>query len=188
MHKIVLVETDNTTVVSYINREGGMRSGPLCALLWRLLIWCARNQVTLKARHRLAECGRRQAIQARPDHPNRVVSPSGGLPSNMQQVAPASTRSICHEIQQQVASTRSPNYSSECAQFAMVGSGSMHLPTVSHIGQSGDVAGLPMQENHSDCSGVAHHALILGSSGHVQPNPTEPAQSAHLLTQAFNQI
>ena len=35
-----------------------------------------------------------------------------------------------------------------------------------------------MQENHSDCSGVAHHALVLGSSGHVQPNPTEPAQSA----------
>ena len=52
---------------------------------------------------RLAECGRRQAIQARPDHPNRVVSPSGGLPSNMQQVAPASNRPICHEVQPQVA-------------------------------------------------------------------------------------
>ena len=26
-----------TTVVSYINKEGGMRSGPLCALLWRIL-------------------------------------------------------------------------------------------------------------------------------------------------------
>ena len=160
-----------------------MRSGPPCALLWRILTWCARNQVTLKARHRLAECGRRQAIQARPDHPNRVVSPSGALPSHMQQVAPASTRSICHEVQQQVAlvcvtGTGSPGYSSECAQFVMVGSGSIHLPTVSHIGQSGDVAGLPIQENHSDCSGVAHHALVLGSSGQVQPNPTEPAQSA----------
>ena len=51
IHKIVLVETDNTTVVSYINKEGGMRSGPLCALLWRILTWCTRNQVTLKARH-----------------------------------------------------------------------------------------------------------------------------------------
>ena len=66
---------------------------------------------------RPAECGRRQAIQARPDHPNRVVSPSGGLPSNMQQVAPASNRFICHEVQQQVASfcvscTGSPGHSS----------------------------------------------------------------------------
>ena len=35
--QIVLVATDNTTVVSYINKQGGMRSGSLCALLWRLL-------------------------------------------------------------------------------------------------------------------------------------------------------
>ena len=29
--------TDNTTVVSYINKEGDMRSGSLCALLWKIL-------------------------------------------------------------------------------------------------------------------------------------------------------
>ena len=102
----------------------------------------------------------------------------------MQQVAPAQNRLICHEVQQQVASvcvsgTGSPGHSSLCAQSAMVGSESIHLPTISHIGQSvGEVARLPMQENHSNCSGVAQHALVLGSSGHVQPNPTEPAQSA----------
>ena len=49
--KIVLVATDNTTVAAYINKEGGMRSGPLCALLWRILTWCTNHQVTLKARH-----------------------------------------------------------------------------------------------------------------------------------------
>ena len=49
--QIVLVATDNTTVVSYISKEGGMRSGLLCALLWRMLTWCTRHQVTLKARH-----------------------------------------------------------------------------------------------------------------------------------------
>ena len=48
---IVLVATDNTTVVSYINKEGGTRSGPLCARLWRILTWCTRHQVTLRARH-----------------------------------------------------------------------------------------------------------------------------------------
>ena len=48
---MVLIATDNTTVVAYINKEGGMKSGPLCALLWRILTWCARKHVTLKARH-----------------------------------------------------------------------------------------------------------------------------------------
>ena len=125
--------------------------------------------------------GSRQSILIRPDHPNRVVSPSRDLPSNMQQVAPASNRPICHEVQQQVASvcltgTRSPGHSSGCTQPAMGGSGHICLPSCSHLGQSGgEVAGLPMQENHSDCSGVAQDALILGPSHHDQSDPTEPA-------------
>ena len=38
---------------------------------------------------RPAESGSRQAIQARPDHPDRAVSPSRSLPGSMQQVAHA---------------------------------------------------------------------------------------------------
>ena len=53
---------------------------------------------------RPAECGSRQAIQTRPDHLNRVVSPSRSFPSYMQQVALASSRPVCHEVQQQVTS------------------------------------------------------------------------------------
>ena len=49
--QIILIATDNTTVVSYINKEGDMRSGSLCALLWRLLSWCNRRQIVLRARH-----------------------------------------------------------------------------------------------------------------------------------------
>ena len=139
---------------------------------------------------RLAERGSIQAIQARPDHPNGVVSPSGGLPNNMQQVALASNRPICPEFQQQVASvcvtdTGSPGLSSGCTQPAMGGYGHTRLPTSGHLGQSGEVAGLPLQENHSDCSGVAQHALVLGSSGHVQPNPTESAQPAQTVDTAL---
>ena len=50
-NKTVLIATDNTTVVAYINKEGGMKSGSLCALLWRILSWCTRQQITLRARH-----------------------------------------------------------------------------------------------------------------------------------------
>ena len=49
--QIVLIATDNTTVVSDINKEGGMRSGSLCALLWRLLSWCHPRGIGLRARH-----------------------------------------------------------------------------------------------------------------------------------------
>ena len=70
--KIILVATDNTTVVSYINKEGGLKSGSLYALLWAILTWCSRKPVTQSPIHsRADECGSRQAIQARPDHPKK---------------------------------------------------------------------------------------------------------------------
>ena len=106
----------------------------------------------------------------------------------MQQVAPASNRPICHEVQQQVAlvcvtGTTFPGHSSGCTKSAMGGSGCICLSTSSLLGQSGgEVAGLPMPKNHSDCSGVAQHALVLGSSDHVQSDPTEAA----LLAQPVN--
>ena len=46
--KIVLKAANNTTVVAYINKERGTRSGQLCELLWRIMAWCTRNQVTLR--------------------------------------------------------------------------------------------------------------------------------------------
>ena len=49
--QIVLIAMDNTTIVSYINKEGGMRSSSLCALLWRLLSWCHLRGIVLRARH-----------------------------------------------------------------------------------------------------------------------------------------
>ena len=52
LNNIVLVARDSTTVVAYINRERrGMKVGRVCTLLWRILTWCTRRQVTLKARH-----------------------------------------------------------------------------------------------------------------------------------------
>ena len=127
---------------------------------------------------------KRDSRQAGSDHPERhpVVSPPRGLSSNMQQVAPASNRLICHEVQQEVTfvcatSTGSPSCSSLCTQSSMGGSGCICLSNHCHFGQgSGEVTELTMQKSHSDCSGVAQHALVLGPSGHVQSVSPQPAQ------------
>ena len=57
-------------------------------------------------------------------------------------------------------------------------SGPICLPTSSHLGQSsGEVTGLPLQQDHSYCTRVAQHALVLGSGGNVQSDPSVSAQS-----------
>ena len=42
-----------------------------------------------------------------------------------------------------------------------------------------------MQENYSDCSMVAQHALVLGPSGHVKQDPFVPAQTAQPVDSAI---
>ena len=137
------------------------------------------------------KCDSRQAIQAKSDHPNRMVPPSGRFSRFMQQMAPASDRSICHEVQPQVtsvclSSTGHPGCSSGCTHSAMGGSGCVGLPTNRHIGQSGgEATGLPVQVAYSDCPGVAQHALVLGLGEHVQSGPSQPAQPAQSVDTAL---
>ena len=46
LNNIAVITTDNTTVVVCMKKEGG-EVGPSCALLWRILTWYSRKQVTL---------------------------------------------------------------------------------------------------------------------------------------------
>ena len=50
-NQTVLVATDNSTVVAYINKQGGTHSAEMCALLWKIMTWCHHYHITLKARH-----------------------------------------------------------------------------------------------------------------------------------------
>lgn len=47
----VLVRSDNTSVVSYINRQGGTRSPTLCYRAWDLWHWCLQRETSLQAAH-----------------------------------------------------------------------------------------------------------------------------------------
>ena len=49
--KTVQLATDNTTVVSYIRRQGGTHSLPLFRETWELLNWCQSMSVQLLAKH-----------------------------------------------------------------------------------------------------------------------------------------
>ena len=181
--KIVLVATDNTTVVAYINKEGGMRSGPLCALLWRILTWCTNHQVMLKARHI-------------PGHLNVIADKLSRLGQTIQtewSLLPEVFQRLCkkwhrpqidlfatrfnHKLPQFVSPVPDSLAVNGCSHSHLGRFGCIRIPTDRHIEQSGgEIAGFPMQETHSDCTGVAQHALVLGFSDHVKTGPSQPAQ------------
>ena len=150
----------------------------------RDLVFPATSNSQSSTHSRPLKCDSRQTVQAGSNHPDRVVPPSGSLPTDMHPVAPASNRPFCHEVQPQTTSvclsgTGLPGSSSRCTHSAMGGPGCIRLSTDGHIGQSGgEASGLPMQETRSDCPGVTQHALVLGLGGHVQPGPSQPAHPA----------
>ena len=79
MNNIVLIATDNTTVVGHINKEGGRDEvGPsLCPSVENPDPVLQETDYYQSPTHsRLAECDSRQAIQARLDHSDRMVPPS----------------------------------------------------------------------------------------------------------------
>ena len=47
-NQTVLVATDNSTVVAYINKQGGTHSAEMCAPLWKIMTWFHHFQITLK--------------------------------------------------------------------------------------------------------------------------------------------
>ena len=182
-NKTVLIATDNTTVVAYINKEGGMKSGSLCPTVENpVLVHQTAGNPQGTSHPRPAERDSRQAIQTWPDHSNRVVTSSSSIPSCMRKVAPATSGPVCHQVQQQTATVcvtgaRPPGLGSGCTQSLLGGPGPIRLPTGSHLGQSGGEApGLPLQQNNSDCPRVAQHALVLGPGSNVKPDPTVSAQ------------
>ena len=170
----------------YQQSKGGTKSASLCALLWRILSWCTRKQVTLKACH---IPGRLNVIADKLSRLGQTIQTEWSL-------HPEVFKAICSRWHQPQVHLFAPgsttNYHSLChwfgtprhgqwmhTQLVMGKSGPIHLSTSSHLGQSGgEVAGLPLQQDYSDCPRVAQHALVLGSSGNVQSYPPVSAQPA----------
>ena len=101
-NNIVLVATDNTTVVVYINKEGGDEVGPsVCPSVENPdLVQQETGNPQSSTHPWSAERDSRQAIQTRPDHSNGMVPSPRGVPSYM---APAPSGLVCHQVQKQTA-------------------------------------------------------------------------------------
>ena len=86
----------------YQQRGGGMKSGSLCGTLWRILSWCTRNQVTLRAHH---IPGQLNVIADSLSRLGQTIQTEWSLHPEVFQaicsrVAPASSGPVCHQIQQ----------------------------------------------------------------------------------------
>ena len=150
-----------------------MKSGSLCALLWRLLIWCNQRQIVLRARHIPPQCHCGQIVLTRSGDTNGVVPPAGGLRPDLQEMAQTGSRSFCDQVQLQTSQVCVPcsgpvSLESGCSERPLEKSGRLCLSPCCPPREGGlQVDGPRIPESHSNCSWVAKHAMVLGPGQHV---------------------
>ena len=93
LNNVVLVASDNTTVVAYINKEGGEIGPPVSPSVENHEMVYQQTGYSQSPTHSWpVKRGRRQAIQVRSDNLNTVVTSPKSISGNMQKVTPTSSR------------------------------------------------------------------------------------------------
>ena len=172
-NQTVLVATDNSTVVAYINKQGGTHSAEMCALLWKIMTWCHHYHITLKARH-IPGCLNVMADLL--SRSNQVQSTEWSLHPQVFKVH-TSCRLICHSPEPQaptvrVSYPRPKGLGHRCSKHKLDQPHSLYIPSYGSPSQ-GDPKDQAMPlPDHRNSPRLASDALVLGPSAALNRDPT----------------
>ena len=180
-NQTVLVATDNSTVVAYINKQGGTHSAEMCALLWKIMTWCHHYHITLKARH-IPGCLNVMADLL--SRSNQVQSTEWSLhPQVYKQICQkwftpvTSCRPICHSSEPQsstvrISCPRPKGLGQRCSEHKLDGSHCLCLPSNGSPSQGDPKNQTMLLPDHRNSPRLARHALVLGPSAALNRDPT----------------
>ena len=167
-NQTVLVATDNSTVVAYINKQGGTHLVKMCALLWKFMTWCHHYHITLKARHIPGCLNMMTDLLSRLKSPvNRMVTASTGVHTDLTQVVHSSCRSLCHSSEPQsstvrISSSRPKCLGHRCSEHKLVGCHCLCLPSHGSLSQGDPKDQAIKLLDHCNSPRLARDALVLG--------------------------
>ena len=170
----VLIASDNTSVVAYINQQGGTKSAELCALTWRILTWCHLNNVTLRARH---VPGSLNVIADGLSRRNQIQSTEWPLsPQIFKQISKLwespqvdlfatslnkKTSYIC------LSDSGSSGMGSRCPQHSVGKHGCLRVPSHHPAAQGCTKTSITNMQDNSDSPRLADKTMVLGPGGGV---------------------
>ena len=170
----VLVAIDNSTVVAYINKQGGTHSAEMCALLWKIMTWCHHYHITLKARH-IPGC-----LNVMAD----LLSRSNQVQSTEWSLHPQVFKQICQkwftphvDLFATHLNHKLPLYiykglGHRCSQHKLDGSHCLCLPSNSSPSQCDPKNQAMSLPDHTNSPRLARDALVLGPSAALNRDPT----------------
>ena len=191
----VLICSDNSTVVSYLNKEGGTHSIEMCALIWRILAFTNSRRIQIRARH---VPGSLNVIADSLSRRDKVIQTEWSLHqqifNQICSLAHTNGRPVCNSSKSQtsnlcISCLRQKGLENRCIEYLFGMPRRLCLLSSSHPATSNSKNNnIPMQD---DCTGprVARDAVVLGSGGSLdQGTPTAPSLEDTTKTTTFQQV
>ena len=141
---------------------------------------CSKGQAYAGA----SECDCRQVVSTRPNHSDRMVSSSGSFQPPDSDLAPPPSGHVYDKVQFQTSpirvSSAGSQYLGSGRSYSVLGEpGHVYLSPSVFTGQDSQQASRPsLRESDPNSSGLAQHAMVLGSGGTVVPDPSLPTPSS----------
>ena len=162
-----------------------MGSGSLCAILWRLLLWCNQRKIVLRARH---IPGHLNVIADKLSRHKQVIQTEWSL---LQEIFDLICRKWHTPAVDLFATRFNPDLflrsgqvslAGRCVEPPVGGLGRLCLPSDSSTRTGGlQAPGPRVSPTHSDCARVAKHAMVLGPGQHVGSNSSLPSQGEEFV-------
>ena len=181
--QIVLVATDNTTVVSYINKQGGyeVRLSLCPPLETPVLVPSQGHNAKGTTYPGSLECDSRQALPTQSGDSDRMGSLPSGFQSVVFQVAPTASGLVCDQVQLQtspvcVTGPGSGSLGSRRPELVLGTSKRLCVPSSLPAPSGSFEDKRPgLSQDDSDCPRLAKHALVLGPGGPIRSDPVHPS-------------
>ena len=177
-NQTVLVATDNSTVVAYMNKQGGSHLAEMFDLLWKIMTWLHQYQITLRARH-IPGCLNVMAdlLPRLNQVKSTEWSSSAGAQTDLSKVVHSSCKSICHSSEPQISfvciSSPGPTcLGHRCSEHKLVRFHCLCLPSHGSPSQADPKNQAVQLPHHCNSCRLARDALDLGPSAALNRDPT----------------
>ena len=188
LDKRVLIATDNATVVSYLNKQGGTHSWDMCLLVWHILAYCNPRNILIRARH-IQGC--LNVIADSLSRKDKIIQTEWSLHPQIFSLIcivwhkPMFATKLNLKLPICLTSPRFKCCEHRCFEHLLGGSGRLCLLSCnSHTKGHSENEHLQVQ-NDSSSTRVAQNALV--SSESVNQAPLQLPHWPHLLKQPFSQ-
>ena len=193
LNQNLLISTDNSSVVAYLNKKGGTHSQEMCALIWSIMAWTNARGIQIRAKH---IPGNLSVLADSLSRKDKVIKTEWALNHQAfnqichcchQPMVDLFATKLNHKLPMYVSPVLdSQAWETDALNITWEGLDACVLSSGSQSSGDSKYDHLQVQNRH-DCTRVARDVLVLGSGGSVHKTPSKTSLVCESIDSTFQQ-